>query len=104
VIDSNWKFLKDAQTALEKLQGLSADEIAWMLEEQGVRAVPGNAHQCAIAKYVQAATGAPHVRVSGTVQIGDSCVRVAYTPENVLAFITKFDRGDYPSLIEKVSE
>lgn len=107
----------DFRVAADKIaQFQTAEEIAGYLGEQGVRAIPECGTDCAIARYMQDATGVKNVFV-GTAQIflnppmDTECVvdidaaedTYDHTPA-MRDFVTRYDMGAYPELVEVRSE
>ena len=86
--------------------GSTTAEIAARLAGEGVRGVPGDTNDCAVAVYLRAVLG-PESRVRSVKVTGD-CVAVCRCrrkgisvalPEPVRAFIGEFDKGGFPVLV-----
>jgi hypothetical protein len=93
--------------------GTTTDEVVTNLEQSGVRGIPGNGTQCAVARYLHAVMGAdPGVRevivgnhavnVRPTKRWWSTCVVVPLSPI-ICSFIQQFDRGAFGSLVDKDS-
>ncbi len=102
--------MRRAVSGLVEDLGSTHHAIAESLAEHGVRGVPGNHEQCALARYLRAVVGADpetvtvsipgptlHVQLSK----GRPAVRLRLTPE-VRAFIQAFDAGLFPNLVDQV--
>ena len=87
------------QTAQEVFNNLPPDpnQIALMLQEQGLRGRRISSHSCPISRYA---------RLQGLTDPGscqdwtDAREGVVQHPPQVREFIRRFDRGDYPQLAE----
>ena len=90
--------------------GDSPDAVAGRLNEEGVRGLPGEVSECALARYLQAVVGTEmsvrrvvvkewSVRVFRT---GSRLPSVTLLPGPVARFIRAFDAGCYPELIDGV--
>ena len=98
---------RDTRQLLEQL-GSNADEVAANLQHTGVRGVPGDSRNCAIARYLNAVMTADsrvlQVRVTPRiVRIRNGrwwwSPRVAVTsPEAIRSFIVRFDHGHFARL------
>ncbi len=88
--------------------GDSPDAVAGRLNEEGVRGLPGEVSECALARYLQAVVGTEmsvrrvvvkewSVRVFRT---GSRLPSVTLLPGPVARFIRAFDAGCYPELID----
>jgi hypothetical protein len=88
------------ELALDSLRGLSPDEIAEVLQIQGVKAVCGNAYNCAIAQYVknQLPEDTEIVVTGEVIGIGNELLPIPLS-NNIRVFISNFDRAVYPKLI-----
>jgi hypothetical protein len=93
--------------------GSTTDQVVTTLEQSGVRGIPGNGTQCAVARYLHAVMGAdPGVRevivgnhavnVRPTRRWWSTCVVVPLSPV-ICAFIQQFDRGTFATLVDKDS-
>jgi hypothetical protein len=91
--------------------GSTTEEVVTTLEQSGVRGIPGNGTQCAVARYLHAVMGAdPGVRevIVGNHAVNvrpsrrwwSTCVVVPLSPI-VCSFIQQFDRGSFGSLVDK---
>jgi hypothetical protein len=88
--------------------GSTAEEIAERMEREGVRGIPGNAAECAIARHCQAIVGS-ETAVRRVVVRRESIrlylegrrlgIRVLL-PRACSAFIGAFDAGCYPQLVD----
>lgn len=86
--------------------GSTGVEIAARLAREGVRGVPGDTDDCAVAVYLHAVLGPDHQVRSVTVNDGavavSRCRRRGISvplPEPVRAFIGEFDKGRFPVLV-----
>jgi hypothetical protein len=105
--------LRSQTTELLNGLGSTTDEVVTTLEQNGVRGIPGNGTQCAVARYLHAVMGAdPGVRevIVGNHAVNvrpsrrwwSTCVVVPLSPI-VCSFIQQFDRGSFASLVDKNS-
>lgn len=89
--------------------GSTGVEVAARLAREGVRGVPGDTDDCAVAVYLHAVLGPDHhvrsVKVAGgAVALYRSRRRAISVPlpEPIRAFIGDFDKGRFPALIRTV--
>lgn len=91
-----------------KSMGGSPEAVARRLNDEGVRGLPGQVSECALARYLQAVVGTEmsvrkvvvkewSVRVFRT---GGRIPSVSLLPGPVARFIRAFDAGCYPELID----
>ncbi len=98
------------QHYLEELGKISSNEIALLLEAQGIKGYQGIANHCPIAHYLCKQLGVSPL--DGIVTVGDRSIfydrhveGVGEEGENidcpfsVIAFIRCFDDGEYPKLV-----
>lgn len=99
--------MREEITALLIGLGGTAQEVAAGLADAGVRGIPRDRHQCAIARYLNAVVGAdPQLRgiVVGSSRLWVrsrrwwSITAVLDMPIPVQQFISGFDRESYPEL------
>lgn len=86
--------------------GSSGVEVAARLAREGVRGVPGDTDDCAVAVYLHAVLGPDDqvrsVKVAGGAVAVSRCRRRGVSvplPEPVRAFIGEFDKGRFPTLV-----
>lgn len=88
--------------------GDSPSEVARRLGTHGVRGVPGQASECAIARYLQAVVGSEStvkkvVVMERTLRVRRTGWRpplVVRMPRGASAFVRAFDAGCYPELVD----
>ena len=86
--------------ALRKLEGMTDQEIAEFLKRNRVRGKRGCEGQCPLAKWLQRETGRQiDVMKQGWIT-GDANGPVQAS-KTVSKFVNKFDRGDWPFLLNK---
>lgn len=79
--------------------GKTADDVTALLRANEVKGVPTDPFRCAVAGFVEGALGVSVVVDHFAVTL--PWVRAsAPTTEAICRFITQFDRGEYPDLIE----
>jgi hypothetical protein len=98
----------DPQVAYDKIaQFKTKDEIAELLNQYGVKGYIKNAGHCAISKYMAQTTG--HTAWSTTCMIRQleneslraKSVRQFPLTNTIDEFISAFDRGEYPNLVDE---
>lgn len=105
--------LRSQTTQLLNGLGSTTEDVVTTLEQSGVRGIPGNGTQCAVARYLHAVMGAdPGVRevIVGNHAVNvrpsrrwwSTCVVVPLSPI-VCSFIQQFDRGTFATLVDKSS-
>lgn len=73
-------------------------DVARRIGALGIKAVPGDSCQCAVALYLDKVTGNPwHIVGAQTVEIG-TAITVA-TPDLVGQFVKEFDQVKFPELV-----
>jgi hypothetical protein len=89
----------DPQVAFDKLSNFETEhELANFFREEGITGRRKSHDRCPIAQWMKQTTG---MRTSVGPHISPMDARskfYAYTPDVLLEFIIKFDRGDYPEL------
>jgi len=104
-----WWRIRAAVRGYANALGSTAEEIAERLESEGVKGIPGNAAECAIARHCQAVVGS-EMAVTRLVVRRES-IRVycqgrrmsirVLLPRACSAFISAFDAGCYPQLVDR---
>lgn len=103
-----WWRMRAALRAYANGLGRTAEEVAERMEREGVRGIPGNAAECAIARHCHAVVGS-ETGVRRVVVRRESIrlyregrrigIRVLL-PRTCSAFIGAFDAGCYPQLVD----
>jgi hypothetical protein len=88
--------LEDALAALPT----EPDEIARVFAELGIKGRPRKSCLCPVAKYLKAETGMSVIGVTPWRVYDYTCGGHVPVPDHVGHFISRFDLGDYPDLIE----
>lgn len=79
------------QGVLDELgAGTDADGVAQRLRDAGIKGRRTRANDCPVARYLQQRTGRSDLAVSGS----------GTMPAPVKEFIQRFDRGDFPDLVD----
>ncbi|HEU4967264.1 MAG TPA: hypothetical protein VFT53_07405 [Candidatus Saccharimonadales bacterium] len=87
----------DLQVVVGKLNGMSADGIAKLFNEEGITGSTFEAFSCPIANYVKRETGQVVGMCAGWIHAGDE--KIFFTgKEPMVEFMRRFDRGVYPEL------
>jgi hypothetical protein len=86
---------------IAKLGELTPDEIARLFADEDIVGEPGAADECPVARYVHRQTGEPVSVNCGAWGVDG---HHGLLPESVKAFVTLFDSGRYPHLIEEEVE
>ena len=75
-------------------------DVAWRINTLGIKAVPGDSCQCAVAMYLDKVTGNPwHVVGGMMIEVGTAIT--VPTPDLVRQFIKEFDEAKFPELIRR---
>jgi hypothetical protein len=107
----------DFGVAYDKLASLDcAEDIADFLTHQGVKAVPNSGHSCAISQWMKDVTGGTIWTAYQKVMLGEDesfvdnlaavyekdAIESYETTSAMKIFISKFDRGDFPELVDEI--
>lgn len=90
--------MKTLNEMLDELRGYTSSEaLAGLFHKEGITGKRANPNTCPVARYLSKSTGQ-------TVQVFPFIVQTISagieTPGVVTSFVDKFDRGDFPDLIE----
>lgn len=114
-----WKTLGDSGRELRRsvrghLRGLgeSAGTVAHRLRSEGVRGLPGEPTDCALARYLQAVVGSEMAVGRIVVKERMLCIRrtdggmpiLLRLPRAAARFVRAFDGGCYPDLVDPAAE
>ena len=87
-------------TALERLDHLTADEVATLFDATGVKGLRGFVPMCPVSAYLYQESGKSSRVALTTARIydPDGSSEVVELPKGVCHFIARFERGDFPYL------
>jgi len=107
--DKGWEAVFGKKTLLRLLQDLgeTQQEVADTLKRGGHTGRARQSCECPVANYLRAhCRSQPHVNAGSVVLVEpetDATIEVVTTPYAVGDFILAFDKGDYPELIQHIS-
>lgn len=92
--------------------GRTADEVARKLTSLGVRGIPHHTGECALARYLKATVGAEasvdKIAVTrNSIKVWQAGRRFPFhvlLPYTCSSFVSAFDRGSYPRLVDGTAE
>jgi hypothetical protein len=87
------------RNAVDTLPHDTVDNVAEFLRSQGITGKPELAKACPVARYLEKQVGAPVFVLGSTARFVMSG-RATHLPRAVEKFVTAFDMGEYPDLIE----
>lgn len=85
--------------ALKMLDAGDADGVSVLIAAEGIRGAQGRSCECPVAKWLSRAVG--QRCVVGMEYAWQTSGRAIYMPLSVLAFRRRFDRGEYPELVQQ---
>lgn len=99
--------MADISVVMDKLRSFeTADELAEFFRGYGINAKPKSANDCVISRFVKAETGINYVSTTSVnilsyMRYADDETRAEHDMTKVMSdFIYRYDKGEYPDLIE----
>ena len=104
--------MRDLKDVIGKLAEMSPDDMAAHFREHGIAGLRAHAKTCVVARYITQETSITSVGVTrkyiraynddGYIRayINDGIDSMFVTPPSVEEFVTRFDAGKYPHLVE----
>jgi hypothetical protein len=82
----------------------TSDAIAAVLDAKGIKGFRAHSHCCPIANLVRSEVGCHYLEIGGAwadiVIVKGDDADAFDIPQRVVNFVSRFDMGDYPNLIE----
>lgn len=100
--------VKELKAAADQLPD-SAEEIRSFLASEGIMGIPEEGYDCPLARFFTKKVPGCYISVDGSyVEVEDSDFRtvtgVELDKKSLNTFVRKFDRGQYPELIDQGEE
>lgn len=91
--------MRSITSALVDLSDLSSDDIANLMLQKGIKGVPGEPTSCPLSRYLSGESGGIHTVVgTSTISQGGTLHLLSF---EIQEFIQRFDREEFPNLLEK---